>query len=234
MIQDRPGRIDVSRAVAEGWRAMLDSFPFWLVLGVSALVLMAIAAVTVIGLFVLVPVLGWGALAAGIAAFDGRRELRLLFSGFHDYGHSLCSMWGVFLLSIAISLPGAAAAIAGEYSGDARLAALGDLLELAWNLAMLPLSFAVYFAVDQRTGALEAFRRSWRCTKGQWLPIFLLALAGVAIALLGLLALVVGIIPASALIAFMWISAYRQLTSPTPAEPGATAPLPAVSERPRM
>jgi uncharacterized membrane protein len=231
MTQDRAGRIDVSRAVAEGWRAMLDGFPFWLVLGISALLLMAAATLTVIGFFALVPVLGWGALAALIAAFDGRRELRLLFSGFSEYSHTLCTMWGVFVLSIAISVPGAAAALAGEYTGDARLAALGDLLELAWNLAMLPLSFATYFAVDQRTGALEAFRRSWRYTKGQWLPIFLLALAGVAIALLGLLALIVGIIPASAVIAFMWISAYRQLTATAPAEPGAIVPLPAANER---
>jgi uncharacterized membrane protein len=77
---------------------------------------------------------------------------------------------------------------------------------------MLPLSFALYFAVDRRMGPLDAFRASWNYTRGQWLSIFLLVLAGIAIAILGLVALIVGIIPASAVIAFMWISAYRQLT----------------------
>jgi uncharacterized membrane protein len=168
---------------------------------------------TVIGIFLLVPVLAWGGMAAMLAAFDGRGELRLLFSGFQAYGRALGSMWGVLLLSIAIALPGQAAVFAGEHSGDERLVALGTLLNLAWNLAMLPLGFAVYFAVDRRVGAFEAFRCSWRYTQGQWLSIFLLTLAGIAIALLGFLALVVGLIPASAVVAFMWISAYRQLTS---------------------
>ena len=77
---------------------------------------------------------------------------------------------------------------------------------------MLPLSFAVYFAIDQRTGVLEAFRASWRYTRGQWLKIILLVFAGIAVAILGLAALLIGVIPASAVIAFMWISAYRQMT----------------------
>jgi uncharacterized membrane protein len=206
-----PGRIDVGRAVSEGWRAMLDCFPLWLGVALLGMLLMLVSAVTVIGIFLLVPVIAWGSMAVLLAMFDGRGELRLLFSGFSDYAATLLTMWGVFLLGIAIALPGQAAAWAGEHSGNASLQALGALLNLAWNLAMLPLSFAVYFAVDRRMGALDAFRASWDYTRGQWLNIFLLVIAGIAIALLGLLALLVGIIPASAVIAFMWVSAYRQL-----------------------
>lgn len=207
-----PGRIDVARAVSEGWRAMLDGFPLWLGVGLLGMVLVLVSTATVIGIFLLVPVLVWGSLAALLAIFDGRGELRLLFSGFSDYGRTLLTMWGVFLLGIAIALPGQAAAWAGQHSGEPSLQALGGLLNLAWNLAMLPLSFSVYFVVDRRTGALDAFRASWRYTRGQWLSIFLLVIAGIAIALLGLLALIVGIIPAGAVIAFMWVSAYRQLS----------------------
>jgi uncharacterized membrane protein len=215
-----PGRIDVGRAVSEGWRAMLESFPLWLGVALLGLLLMLVSAVTVIGIFLLVPVLAWGSLAVLLAMFDGRGELRQLFSGFSDYPATLLTMWGVFLLGIAIALPGQAAAWAGEHSGNSSLQALGALLNLAWNLAMLPLSFAVYFAVDRRMGALEAFRASWDYTRGQWLNILLLVLAGIAIGLLGLLVLIIGIIPASAVIAFMWISAYRQLAG------GATRQLP--------
>src|SRR6185295_5317969 len=100
-----------------------------------------------------------------------RGELGLLFSGFRDYGRVLGTMWALFLLGLAAALPGQAAVLAGEHSGDPRMAALGGLLDLAWNLAMLPLSFAPYFAVDRRMGALEAFRASWRCTQGQWVAI---------------------------------------------------------------
>jgi uncharacterized membrane protein len=212
------GRIDPSRAISEGWRAMVDAFPLWLGIGLLSPLLMIAATVTVIGFFLLVPVLVWGAIAALIAMFDGRGEFRLLFSGFTDYGTKLITMWGVLLLSIAVQLPGQAAALAGQATGEAGLAALGSLLNLAWSLAVvLPLSFAIYFAVDQGMGAVESFRTAWRATRGQWLAIFLLVLAGVAIALLGLLALVVGIIPAMAVIAFMWISAYRQLAGSPPA-----------------
>jgi hypothetical protein len=223
MSDDAPGRIDVSRAVADGWSAMLEQFPLWLGIAVLGMLSALAAALTVIGVFLLVPVIAWGGLAALIAAFDGRGELRLLFSGFREYGRALGSMWGIILLSIAVSLPGQAAVFAGEYSGDPRLAALGALINLAWNLALLPLGFAAYFAVDRRVGPLEAFRRSWSYTQGQWLSIFLLTLAGLAIAILGLLALVIGLIPASAVIAFMWISAYRQLTR-TDTREGSQAP----------
>ena len=222
MTDEPPGRIDVSRAISEGWSDMLEGFPLWLGIGALALVTAIVSVVTVIGAFLILPVLGWGAMAALIAIHDRRGELGLLFSGFRDYGRALGTMWGLAGLGIAIALPGRAASLAGEYSGDPRLAALGGLLDLAWNLALLPLSFAPYFAVDRRMGALEAFRASWRRMQGQWLNILLLTLASLAIALLGLLVFVVGVIPASAVSAFMWISAYRQLTAPT----GSTEPHP--------
>lgn len=231
MPDERPGRIDVKRAISQGWSDMLEGFPLWLGLGILALGATAVSLVTVIGLFLLVPVLGWGVMAALIAIHDRRGELGLLFSGFADYGRVLGTMWGLFLLGLAVALPGQAASLAGEYTRDPRMAALGGLLDLAWNLAMLPFSFAPYFAVDRRIGALEAFRASWRYTHGQWVSLLLLTLAGCAIALLGLLAFAVGVIPASAVIAFMWISAYRQLlgarpeegTRPPVAEPAATS-----------
>jgi hypothetical protein len=206
------GRIDPSRAISEGWRAMVEGFPLWLGIGLLFPLLMIASTVTVIGFFLLVPVLAWGATAAGLAIFDGRGEFGLLFSGFTDYGTKLITMWGVLLLSIAVQVPGQAAAMAAQATGEPGLAALGSLVSLAWSLAVvLPLSFATFFAVDRRMGAVESFRASWRATRGQWFNLLLLVLAQIAIALLGLLALVVGIIPAVAVIVFMWISAYRQL-----------------------
>jgi uncharacterized membrane protein len=166
----------------------------------------------VIGIFLLVPVLAWGAVRALLSMFDGRGEFGQIFSGFSDYGSSLVSILGIMLGTIVISLPGQTAAFAGQSSGDPALAALGSLLNLAWSLATLPLSFATYFVVDQRMGVIEAYRAAWSCTRAQWLKLVLLVLANMAIAILGLLALIIGIIPAMAVIGFMWTSAYRQLS----------------------
>jgi hypothetical protein len=207
-----PGNLDVGRAISEGWQAMLDAFPLWLGVGFAATLLMIASAVTVIGVFLLVPVLAWGALRVLLEMFDGRGEFGQLFSGFSDYGSSLVSMLGIMVGSILIALPGQAAVFAGQFSGDPALASLGSLLNLAWSLATLPLSFAMYFVVDQRMGVIEAYRAAWACTRSHWLKLVLLLLANMAIAILGLLALIIGIIPASAVIAFMWTSAYRQLS----------------------
>jgi uncharacterized membrane protein len=207
-----PGNLDVGRAISEGWQAMLDNFPLWLGVGVVATLLILVSALTVIGIFLLVPVLLWGSIRALLAMFDRRGEFGQIFSGFSDYGSSLVSVLGIFLGSIVIGLPGQAAGTAGQLSGDPTLAALGSLLNIAWSLAILPLSFAIYFVVDQGMGVIEAYRTAWQCTRSQWLKILLLFLANLAIFILGLLALVIGVIPATAVSAFMWTSAYRQLT----------------------
>ena len=59
---------------------------------------------------------------------------------------------------------------------------------------------------------LEAFGTSWQFTKGQWGRLILLWLASIPIALLGVLALGIGLIPASAVVGFAYVSAYRQIT----------------------
>jgi len=206
------GSLDVGRAISEGWQAMLDTFPLWLGAGFAILALMLTSLVTVIGIPLLIPVLAWGGVRVLLGMFDGSGEFRQIFSGFSDYGSALVSMLGIFLATIAISLPGQSAVLAGQFSGDPTLESLGSLLNFAWSLATLPLSFAVYFVVDQRMGVIEAYRAAWACTRGHWLKLVLLLLANIAIAILGLLALVIGIIPASAVSAFMWTSAYRQLS----------------------
>lgn len=211
-IATEPGTLDVGRAISEGWQAMLDEFPLWLGVFFVGAALTIVSVFTVIGILLLVPVFVWGFVYATLAMFDGRGEFGQIFSGFHEYGRALVSMLGILIGSILISLPGQAASFAGQFSGEPALAGLGSLLSLAWSLATLPLSFAMYFVVDQRMGVVDAYRAAWNCTRAQWGKLVLLVLANMAIGILGVLALVIGIIPASAVIVFMWASAYRQLS----------------------
>lgn len=62
------------------------------------------------------------------------------------------------------------------------------------------LAFVPYLVMDKKLDAVEAVKVSWEMTKGHTMTIFLMALLAIPIAILGLLMLVIGIIPAS-----MWI-----------------------------
>ena len=62
------------------------------------------------------------------------------------------------------------------------------------------LAFVPYLVMDKKMETVEAVKTSWEMTKGHTLTIFLIGLLAIPIAILGLLMLIVGIIPAS-----MWI-----------------------------
>jgi uncharacterized membrane protein len=62
------------------------------------------------------------------------------------------------------------------------------------------LAFVPYLVLDKKMEAVEAVKTSWEMTKGHTVTIFLIGLLAIPIAILGLLMLVVGLIPAS-----MWI-----------------------------
>ena len=62
------------------------------------------------------------------------------------------------------------------------------------------LVFVPYLVMDKKMEAVEAVKTSWEMTKGHTLTIFLIGLLAIPIAIMGLLMLVVGLIPAS-----MWI-----------------------------
>jgi hypothetical protein len=64
------------------------------------------------------------------------------------------------------------------------------------------LSFVPYLVLDKKLTAIDAIKTSWDMTNGHTTTIFLMELLSIPIAILGLLALLVGILPAS-----MWITA---------------------------
>ena len=67
------------------------------------------------------------------------------------------------------------------------------------------------YAVDQELPPLEALSTAWSRTSPVMWKVGGLALLSFPIAFLGVLALGIGIVPASVINGLLWISAYRQM-----------------------
>lgn len=75
------------------------------------------------------------------------------------------------------------------------------------------LSFVPFLVIERGLGPIEAIKESWRITKGHKGRLFLLGLAFLAIALLGLLALILGIFVAAPITLVAFAHAYRTLSA---------------------
>ena len=84
------------------------------------------------------------------------------------------------------------------------------------------LAFVPYLIVDRKMEAVEAVKASWRLTNGHALDIFLMFLLAIPIILAGLIALVVGVIPAAMWVTLSFASMYHSV-SQTEKAPAQTA-----------
>jgi len=87
------------------------------------------------------------------------------------------------------------------------------LLIVPGIIAAVGLGFAPYFVIDRNRGPIDALNESWQLTKGYKGQLFLFGLALIGINLLGLVALVVGLLVS---IPVTWLAiahAYRTLQS---------------------
>ncbi|MDR3142147.1 MAG: glycerophosphoryl diester phosphodiesterase membrane domain-containing protein [Tannerellaceae bacterium] len=78
----------------------------------------------------------------------------------------------------------------------------------------LRLQFFVQLIVEEDAGIIESLQKSWNITKGQALPLFLLALVMMGICIVGFILLGVGIFVAAPLISLMCCCVFRKLNSP--------------------
>jgi uncharacterized membrane protein len=81
----------------------------------------------------------------------------------------------------------------------------------------LALRLQFFFAsmVDEDTGIIASFRRSWEITKGHSLRLFIIQLIILLISIAGVLALFVGIFAATPLTILLYGDTFRRLTAPT-------------------
>jgi uncharacterized membrane protein len=85
------------------------------------------------------------------------------------------------------------------------------------------LAFVAFLVMDEDMGALEAIRESWRRTEGHAATIFGVWVLGVPLALLGLLAFGVGIVPALLWTHLAFATVFDEVTaSEAPPDPSFT------------
>jgi hypothetical protein len=212
------GDFTIARALSDGWNAAKRYFPLCLGVGLVSIVISVVAALTIIGYFLVLPVLAYGAIKFLLNMLDGKPEFNDLFSGFSNYGTVLGRMLLLILIMVLIALVSESAMLAGMYSKSEVIQLIGSLIYLAsFVFVILPLSFSYYFVVDQDMTAAAALSASWRVTRGKLGKLVGLTLLAVLISWAGLLALVVGVFFTMAVAYGMFASAYRQLAGPAPA-----------------
>jgi uncharacterized membrane protein len=202
------GIIDLGAAFGEAWHATWANFGVLLGAGFVLLVLIIISAVSVIGIFVLVPIFAYGGTRLLLNALDGNPEFSDVFSGFSEYGRTLTHMLPLTLLLMLIGTVGNLV----ERMGTAVTPLLGSLFILAWTFGISSrLGFAIYFAVDRGLGAIESLRVAWETTASQKLNCAVLILLFFLVGFVGVLCLLIGVIPAIMVGSLLQAAAYRQL-----------------------
>jgi hypothetical protein len=196
-----------------------------LAIGVFLLAMLCflLSALTIVGYFVLVPVLGWGLVKFLLNMRDGDPKVSDLFSGFSNYGVALGR---TLLLALILGLAGVASeslVFVGQYLKSVPIQGLGWVVYLAAVALVLGrLYFAFFFIVDKDMSAIVALSAAWQATRGKGLKIFALLLVSGLIGALGLLALCIGSLFTLPMSYAMYVSAYRQMVGgPQPRDAGA-------------
>jgi uncharacterized membrane protein len=80
----------------------------------------------------------------------------------------------------------------------------------------LSIRFMFYqaFIVDDNAGMIESLTKSWKITKGQVLPLFLLGLTMLGIEIVGILVFGIGLFIALPLVGLMYCCVFRKFNSP--------------------
>lgn len=211
------GDFSIARALSDGWNATKLYFPLWLGVGIVAVVISGVAAITIIGYFLVLPVLAYGGLKFLLNMLDGKAEFNDLFCGFSSYGTVLGRMWVLSLITVLLGLVSESVMLFGMYLNSVPIRMIGSLIYLASAVfVIMPLSFSYFFVVDQGMTPTDALSASWRITRGKLGKLLGLAIVAMLIGWSGVLALVIGVVFTLTVAYAMFASAYRQMV-PAPA-----------------
>ncbi len=206
------GDFDIGECVNEAWANTWAHFPLWLGVGFVGISAMMLAAATVVGLFIVVPVLWWGGIYFLLRVHDGGAEFGDLFAGFSRYAVVLVGMLVCYVLLLLVGMVGPGLQFAGEAIGNNAFIWAGMATNLVIALLVTPrLNFAYFYIVDQDLSPTEALARAWADTaKARW-KVLVMVILSILFMVVGVMALVVGMIPAAMVVSMMWVSAYRQI-----------------------
>jgi hypothetical protein len=213
------GDFDLARCFSEAWAHTWENFPLWLGAGIVLLLAMTASVVSVLGIFLLVPILSWGGFLFTLRMHDGGASVGDLFAGFSRYGQVLGPMLGFFLLNFALGIPANIVMQLGanQQPPDLGLVSAGYALSIAIALFVTSrLSFAPFLMVDRGMRVGEALSEAWARTAQLKGKVALLVVANILVAVAGLIAFCVGVLPASVIGFLLWVSAYRQIFGGAP------------------
>jgi hypothetical protein len=214
-----PGELDGQLAIKEGWNACWSHFGPWLGVGIVGSLVGGISVVTVVGIFLVLPLLLYGGIKFSLNTIDGYAEFSDLFSGFKDYSHNLGQMLVGFLLAIAIFMP--ASLVQNIFVAISPIGGMffGLIVNVLFSYFVTVRLFCWFFyMVDQDMNAMDALKASWAATEGKNGAIFTFFILQYLVIIAGLFALGIGVIPATFITYGAMASAYRQLS-------GTTAPV---------
>lgn len=209
----QPGKFDIGQCFSDGWKMCWANFPGWLGVGIVGLLISVVATFTVIGIFVVLPVIMWGSIVYSLKMYEGTAEFNDLFAGFKTYGKSLGRFLLYMLIMFGISIATQSIELIGTAVGSTELTLAGSIISLICSLILIKLYFTYFLMVEQDMGAVDSISKSWNMTRGSFWNLVLLLIVTYLIMLAGLLVLVVGIFPAMAISTLMWVSAYKQMTA---------------------
>ncbi|MCA9553077.1 MAG: hypothetical protein KC933_23775 [Myxococcales bacterium] len=206
------GRIDLGEAISAAWQSMTANAG----VAIGGLLLVGVLSVlsyiTVIGIFVLLPVVMYGGIRLFLNLADGQGEIGDVFDGFRNFGTALLPMLLLFLMYLAAMIPAYGLMIGGAVSGKESLMVVGQVYSYAVGFGvMIRMVYAPFFVVDQGMGAVDAVKAAWAATSGQyWIALALAIVAGI-IGAAGMIALFIGMFFTIPLSYLIYTHAYRQM-----------------------
>lgn len=211
------GDFDFGRCFSDAWARTWANFPLWLGVGIVFLLASIAVSITILGIFLALPVLMWGGFAFFLKMHDGGAELRDIFRGFSRYGQALAGSLGWWLLLFVVSLVAQLPLFAAQAQGSAPAIIGAYAINIAVQLLVAPrITMAMFLMVDRGLGLSEALRIAWQTTAPLMWKMAGLQLAMIVVTIVGALALVVGVIPAMVVGYLMFVSAYRQIFGGAP------------------
>lgn len=224
----------IGQCFSDAWATTWASFPLWLGVGLASGIVMMLSGLTIIGIFLVWPVVVYGVVLFLLRVHDGTAAFDDLWAGFRNYGSTLGSGFALGFLMVLLTYVGQIPAIIGTFSGSLSLTIVGQILTFAWSFVLVRFYFAFFLWVDRDERPIDAIGLSWTLTAPvKWKMIglnFCMTAIFMVLAIPVLLAIVVAgvadssvafalggvvtaalVAPASMVAYMLWVSAFRQL-----------------------
>lgn len=205
------GTFDLGECLSDGWKNTIANIGPILGVGILGTVLLFLSYITIIGIFLLVPVLLYGMTKFLLNVHDGRTDFNDLFAGFKSYGAVLVKSLVLFILLMLLGVVGNLVQYVGMFAESEVLTIIGLAVSLVWAFTvMIRFYWAFFFLVDQDMDAVSCLKASWDATSGNWLMLIVLSILVGLVSMAGFLALIVGLVISIPMGYLMYASAYRQ------------------------